>query len=62
MPYFTTKKSGDVNRGMGLGLTICRRIVHFHGGNITLSSLNNNGTIVNIDLPYKNNIDYNLFN
>lgn len=50
-PYFTTKNRGDDKRGFGLGLAICRKIVHLHGGNLNISSQVKKGTTVQIDLP-----------
>lgn len=50
-PYFTTKKTGDEDRGFGLGLTICRKIATLHGGNLVVSSEVGKGTTVNLDLP-----------
>jgi signal transduction histidine kinase len=50
-PYFTTKDRGDENRGFGLGLAICRKIVNLHGGNLAISSQIRKGTTVNVDLP-----------
>jgi signal transduction histidine kinase len=50
-PYFSTKKTGDDNRGFGLGLAICRKIASLHGGNLFVSSEVGRGTIVNLDLP-----------
>jgi signal transduction histidine kinase len=50
-PYFTTKDHGDQERGFGLGLAICRQIVHLHGGNITIASEEKIGTTVQVDLP-----------
>ena len=49
--YFTTKDAGDENRGFGLGLAICRKIVHLHGGNLNISSEEKKGTNVQVDLP-----------
>ncbi len=49
-PYFSTKQRGD-QRGMGLGLTICRAIVERHGGTITVESVVGVGTTVRIELP-----------
>ncbi|NBR84632.1 MAG: hypothetical protein EB141_01395 [Verrucomicrobia bacterium] len=49
--YFTTKDSGDENRGFGLGLAICRKIVHQHGGNLNITSEEKKGTTVTVDLP-----------
>jgi signal transduction histidine kinase len=50
-PYFTTKKYGDNLRGFGLGLTICQKIVHLHGGTITVNSQLGRGTTMTIELP-----------
>lgn len=51
--YFTTKATGDEQRGFGLGLAICRKIVHLHGGNLDIASQAGQGTIVRIDLPVR---------
>ena len=50
-PYFTTKDTGDHTRGFGLGLSICRRIVHLHGGHMAVLSELGIGTTVQLDLP-----------
>lgn len=47
-PYFSTKKSG-----MGLGLAIVKRIVTEHGGTISLTSEEGEGTEFIISLPLK---------
>ncbi|MGA2747394.1 MAG: ATP-binding protein [Verrucomicrobiota bacterium] len=52
-PYFTTKNTGDGKRGFGLGLAIARKIVHLHGGNLSITSKERNGTTVQVDLPSK---------
>jgi signal transduction histidine kinase len=50
-PYFTTKDKGDETRGFGLGLSICRKIVHLHGGTLRIFSEEMKGTMVQVDLP-----------
>jgi C4-dicarboxylate-specific signal transduction histidine kinase len=45
-PFFTTKKHGT-----GLGLSISQKIVHDHGGVITVSSVEGKGTTFHIHLP-----------
>ena len=50
-PYFTTKKTGDENRGFGLGLAICRKIANLHNGSLGVQSVLGRGTTVNLDLP-----------
>jgi signal transduction histidine kinase len=52
-PYFTTKNTGDGKRGFGLGLAIARKIVHLHGGNLSITSKIKRGTTVQVDLPSK---------
>ncbi len=48
MPFFTTKA-----RGMGFGLSICKRIVEAHGGKILVSSTLGKGTTFTISFPIK---------
>ncbi|HWD21286.1 MAG TPA: HAMP domain-containing sensor histidine kinase, partial [Verrucomicrobiae bacterium] len=50
-PYFTTKNTGDGKRGFGLGLAIARKIVHLHGGNLSVTSKVRKGTTIQVDLP-----------
>jgi len=50
-PYFTTKNRGDEQRGFGLGLSICRKVVQIHGGSLKITSQPKLGTTVFIDLP-----------
>ena len=44
-PFFTTKE-----RGVGLGLAVCERIIRNHGGKIRVKSIPNQGTIFYIRL------------
>lgn len=44
--YYTTKP-----RGLGLGLSVVRRLVADHGGHLTLESAIGRGTTVSVDLP-----------
>jgi signal transduction histidine kinase len=46
LPLFTTKA-----KGMGFGLSICRRMVEAHGGKISVKSVEAKGTIFKIMLP-----------
>jgi Signal transduction histidine kinase len=47
-PFFTTRSTG---RALGLGLTVCRKIVDLHGGTITAASSEAGGTRMTILLP-----------
>jgi PAS domain S-box-containing protein len=49
-PYFSTKQRGD-QKGMGLGLTICRSIIQKHGGVIAVDTYPGRGTTFHIYLP-----------
>ena len=44
-PFFTTKE-----RGVGLGLAVCERIIRSHGGRIRVKSIPGKGTIFHIRL------------
>ena len=47
-PFFTAKK----RRGLGLGLTICDRIIKAHGGRIDVESVPGQGTTFRIHLSF----------
>jgi len=47
-PLFTTKA-----QGMGLGLSICKRMIEAHGGKISVQSTLNVGTKFTVSLPLK---------
>ena len=47
-PFFTTK---PVGRGTGLGLSISYDIVRYHGGELEVESVENEGTSVRVALP-----------
>lgn len=49
-PYFSTKERGQ-QKGMGLGLTLCRIILDRHHGAITVDSSPGEGTTVTCYLP-----------
>lgn len=48
--HFTTKAPG---KGSGLGLALCRALIHDAGGDIVLTSVVNEGTTVSLTLPLK---------
>ncbi|HXN86702.1 MAG TPA: ATP-binding protein, partial [Candidatus Binataceae bacterium] len=47
-PFFTTKAAGS---GVGLGLSLCQRIIMANGGNIGIESEVGKGTCVTIKMP-----------
>lgn len=49
-PYFSTKGRGN-QKGMGLGLTICRSIVQKHGGIVVVDTKAGSGTTFHVVLP-----------
>lgn len=49
-PFYTTKE-----KGTGLGLMICYKIIENHTGRLTIESKVGEGTKMEIELPYENN-------
>lgn len=49
-PFFTTK---DVGKGTGLGLSVSRKIIENMGGNISVSSSPQRGSIFRITIPHR---------
>ena len=45
IPFFTTKKNGS-----GIGLSICKQIIHAHGGNLSVTSTPDEGSCFTIKL------------
>jgi PAS domain S-box-containing protein len=48
-PFFTTKKTG---KGKGLGLSVSKKIIDLHEGEISIANLQGGGSKVTIVLPY----------
>ena len=46
VPFYTTK-----GKGLGLGLSVCRRIIEAHGGQLTASNNTNGGACFRFTLP-----------
>lgn len=51
--YFTTKAPGT---GIGLGLSLCRRLIQDAGGSISIASIPGAGTTVSVALPIQDDI------
>jgi len=52
---FTRLNSLEDYGGTGLGLTLCKKIVERHGGNVVAFGTKNEGAIFNVTLPLKQN-------
>lgn len=56
--FFTTAyQNGDKQRGVGLGLTICKAIVEAHDGRISAYNNESGGATFQIELPMEENRD-----
>ncbi|MEH7344048.1 ATP-binding protein [Bacillus sp. JJ1532] len=53
-PFYTSKDFGT-----GLGLVVCKRILHSFDGEIKISSTVNKGTVVDVILPIQNGVEGN---
>jgi len=49
--FYRAEKHRPADKGMGLGLTIAKSIVNLHRGNITVSPVEDGGSIFTISLP-----------
>jgi len=47
-PFFSTKPAG---KGTGLGLSVAKRIVQDHRGQISIQSIEGDGTTIKIEIP-----------
>ena len=52
-PFYRVDRSRSRSPGYGLGLSLCKRVVEMHGGNIFFASSPGEGTRVTIELPLK---------
>lgn len=50
-PFYTSKETGT-----GLGLVVCKRIIHSFNGDISINSKKGHGTTVSITLPISNDL------
>ena len=52
-PFFRARRADDAatSAGLGLGLSLCKRVVDAHGGTITLESRDSDGLHVRVSLP-----------
>ena len=50
-PFFTTRHGDGASRGTGLGLAVCRQIVHALGGTISVDSQVSKGATFTVTLP-----------
>lgn len=53
--FYRVPETSISNHGTGLGLFICKQIIHEHGGDISVNSEISKGTVFTITLPCKGN-------
>jgi len=51
IPFYRSQRSGSIQRGAGLGLAICKRIVERHGGSIWAENAIAGGAVFQLTLP-----------
>jgi len=54
-PFVTTK---EIGKGVGLGLSICKRIIERYGGDIRAKSAVDEGTTFTVELPLKSDLAF----
>ena len=53
-PFFQSSRTRDGSGGLGLGLTVCRKIMAAHGGSIEAVNAAGGGTLIRIVVPASN--------
>ncbi len=56
-PFFTAQTAGHRREGIGLGLTVTRRLITLHGGSLSLESQPGIGSTFHMYLPLPNLVD-----
>jgi signal transduction histidine kinase len=51
-PFFQSSRTRDGSGGVGLGLTVCRKIMGAHGGSIHAANAAEGGCVIRIHLPH----------
>jgi signal transduction histidine kinase len=52
-PFFQSSRTRNGSGGVGLGLTVCRKIMGAHGGSIYAANAREGGCVMRIHLPYR---------
>ena len=53
LPFFTTRGSSE-NKGRGLGLAVCKEMLHASGGSISVESREGDGAVFRFNIPVCN--------
>jgi signal transduction histidine kinase len=54
-PFFQSSRTRNGSGGIGLGLTVCRKIMGAHGGSIHAANAQDGGCVISIHLPHSVN-------